>query len=172
MAVVGEHVEFCRRILGRASGQRGEQRWMPMVVTAVREDGTVDGVVFSAEPQHVGLRSNSFPVLAVGEGADFDQWRAVLPPPTRIDAGEITWIILNEIQNNPDGALVEELHKLLGGGASWAPPPTDKPGQVLFATDAGYEWGDLPVGGPAAPPPQDDAPSEATKPKGRKRKKG
>ena len=98
----------------------------------------------------------------MNQGEDFDQWRAVLPPPTRLNDGEITWIILNEIQNNPDGALVEELRKLLGGNASWAPPPSDEPGQVLFTTDAGYEWGDLPVGGPGAPPPQDDAPSEAT----------
>ena len=59
MAQVGDHVEFCRRILGRARGERGDPHWMPMVVTAVREDGTIDGVVFSAEPHRMSASVES-----------------------------------------------------------------------------------------------------------------
>ena len=131
MPQVGDHVAYCRRILGRARGERGDPHWMPMVVTAVRKDGTIDGVVFSAEPQRIGFRLNAFPVTSASEGSEFGQWRLQSAPPVGLGEADVVSVIVGEIRNNPDGDLVEALHGLMG--ASWALPPVADPVQAQEA---------------------------------------
>ena len=193
MPQVGDHVSYSRRILGRARGDRGDPHWMPMVVTAVREDGTIDGVVFSAEPQRIGFRLNAFPVTSASEGGEFGQWRQESQPPVVLGEADVVAVVINEISNNPEGDLVAALRGLMG--ASWAPPPIETPGQVLITTDVGAEWCDFPAGGQSLsygserarrdvrrprtsprgrpePKPEPEPEPEPDKTKGRKRQKG
>ena len=66
---------YARQRLDRAYGEAAKAEWLPMVVTHVHDDGTVDGVVLTAWPARTGWRSPINVIQGAREGDRVGCWQ-------------------------------------------------------------------------------------------------
>lgn len=142
----GMRVAYCRRLLGQQNQRdavpedRRHQEWLPMMVTHVNEDGTLDGVLFTAWPMRTGMRPNVAQVRGARQGDDVGQWMGPLEPAPGEPVEGLTVEAVIEAAKPAIEALVDaKVAEALAAAKEAEPEPEDTGTGDAGAGDAGKD---------------------------------